>query len=97
MLIDLLGLERMIRRAEDVATSPNPDAVAKWHKAEVDAAIRAKNDQIQSKIRPEFDILCAETPGIFDLVTIEEFAARVGVSVADATNDVARQPPKNEP
>ena len=44
VIIDLLGLERMIRRSEEIATSSNPDAVAKWHKAEVDAAIRARNE-----------------------------------------------------
>lgn len=53
----------------------------------VDAAIRARNEQIRSKIRPEFDHLYVETPGIFDLVTVEEFAARMGVSVADVMND----------
>ena len=55
----------------------------------IDAAIRARNEQIRSKIRPEFDHLYAETPGIFDLVTVEEFAARMGVSVADVMNDGA--------
>ena len=70
----------------------------------VDAAIRARNEQIRSKIRPEFDCLYADTPGLFDLVTIKEFAARMGVSVADVRNDGAmrssrdaeKQPPKGE-
>ena len=97
VLMDLLGMERMIRRAEDVATSPNPDAVAKWHKAEVDSAMRTINDQLRSKIRPEFDRLYADTPSLFELLTIEEFAAKMGVSVADVMNDGAMQPPKNEP
>ena len=44
VLIDLLGLERMIRRAEEVAMTSNPETVAKWHKAEVDAATRARNE-----------------------------------------------------
>ena len=55
----------------------------------VDAAIRERNEQIRSKIRPEFDCLYADTPGLFDLVTIKEFAARMGVSVADVRNDGA--------
>ena len=49
VIIDLLGVERMIRRTEDVATSMNPDAIAKWHKAEVDAAIRARNQPQKGK------------------------------------------------
>ena len=66
------------------------------------AAHIEEKDQTRSKIKPEFDHLYAETPGIFDLVTIEEFAARMGVSVADVRNDGAmrssqdaeKQPPR---
>ncbi len=49
----------------------------------------ARNEQVRSKIRPEFDCLYADTPGLFDLVTINEFAERMGVSVADVRNDGA--------
>lgn len=63
-------------------------------------AIRERNEQIRSKIRHEFDCLYADTPGIFDLVTIKEFAEMMGVSVADVMSNgaiipnVAGQPVK---
>lgn len=40
--LDLLGMDRMIRRAYEVATSGAPEVTKAWHEAEVRAAAKRR-------------------------------------------------------
>ena len=42
--VDLIDVDRLIRRSVEVATTTAPDALRKWHQAEVMAAAKAKKE-----------------------------------------------------
>ena len=42
--VDLMDVDRLIRRSVEVATTTAPDALRKWHQAEVMAAAKAKKE-----------------------------------------------------
>lgn len=50
-LVDLLGMDRMIRRAFERATANDPAAVDRWHQMEVDAARRAAHARRNTNFR----------------------------------------------
>lgn len=39
-VIDLLGMNRAIRRSYEIATSRNPEIIEKWHQLEIKAALK---------------------------------------------------------
>ena len=41
--LDLLGMDRMVRRAYESATSTNPNATRVWHDEEIRAARRSRD------------------------------------------------------
>ena len=43
--LNILGMDRMVRRAFESATAENKNGVAKWHKAEIDAVRRISEKQ----------------------------------------------------
>lgn len=42
--VDLIDVDRLIRRSVEVTTTTAPDALRKWHQAEVTAAAKAKKE-----------------------------------------------------
>ena len=47
--VDLIDVDRLIRRAFESATTTAPETLRKWHQAEVTAAAKAKKEASKSR------------------------------------------------
>ena len=51
--LDLLGIDRMVRRAYESATSTNPNATRVWHDEEIRAARRSRDRRYNGELTGE--------------------------------------------